>query len=188
MARLLCERGRLGPQKLLVPRNRWWVVSWPWRCPLLHELMKECRLLIAPSQHGRNGLSQIRRVRWFPHSAFSHGWISPIILITKQSTMEERRKRKLNQKARNLFFCNQIRTIRILIRNIRTPHPDYPDLCPEYPDTSKGRKFCIAPTRISGLSSGMSGHHTRTIRTYVRSIRIHPWCFNLFPPPRCMNF
>ena len=25
-----------------------------------------------------------------------------------------------------------IRTIRILIRSIRTPHPDYPDLCPEY--------------------------------------------------------
>ena len=47
--------------------------------------------------------------------------------------MEECRKHKLNQKAGD--FCNQIRTVRILIRNIRTPHPDYPDLCPEYPDT-----------------------------------------------------
>ena len=171
MARLLCERGRLGPQKLLVPRNRWWVVSWPWRCTLLHELTKELRLLVAPSQHGRNGLSQIRRVRWFHHSAFSHGWISPIILITKQSTMEECRKRKLNKKARNLLqpnpdytdshpeypdsppglsgpksgvsgyitrpevLHNSIRNIRTTIRNVRTQHSDYPDLCPEYPDT-----------------------------------------------------
>jgi len=47
--------------------------------------------------------------------------------------MEECRKHKLNQKAEN--FCNQIRTVRILIRNIRTPHPDYSDLCPEYPVT-----------------------------------------------------
>ena len=119
MARPLCERAAAGSQELLVPRNRWWVVSWPWRCPLLHEPTKECRLLVAPSQHGRNGLSQIRRVRWFPHSASSHGWISTITLIIKQSTMEERRKRKVNQKARNLF----------------QPNPEYPDSHPEYPGT-----------------------------------------------------
>ena len=98
--------------------------------------------------------------------------------------MEECRKRKLNQKAKNLFATKSgvsglssgisghpdpdyldshpeypnyhpeypdtpIRTIRILIRSIRTPHPDYPDLCPESPDTPPG---------LSGSMSGVSGY------------------------------
>jgi hypothetical protein len=63
--------------------------------------------------------------------------------------MEECRKRKLNKEKLGIFWQptpeyadyhpeysdTPIRTIRILIQSIRTPHPDYPDLCPEYPIT-----------------------------------------------------
>ena len=34
-------------------------------------------------EHGRNGLGQIRRVRWACHSAFNHDWISYMILDYK---------------------------------------------------------------------------------------------------------
>ena len=86
----LVKKWRLGPQKLLLPRNRWRVVvSWPRCCPLLHKLMEECRLLVAPSEHGRNGLNQIRRRQWHSttlvcHSAFNHDWFSHIILIIQK--------------------------------------------------------------------------------------------------------
>ena len=73
--------------------------------------------------------------------------------------MEECKKHKLNQKAGN--FCNQIRTIRILIRNIWTPPPG-----------------------LSGPMSGVSGYiirpevlHNpiRNIRTTIRNLRTqHP--------------
>jgi len=134
LIRLMEERWLCG-QKLRVSRSRWLVVMFrPRHSALVHDLTEERRLLVSSGEHGRNGQSQIRRVRGCCHSAFNHDWISPMILITKQSTMEECRKHNLNQKG-GIFFCNQIRTIRILIQNIRTPHPDYPDLCPEYPVT-----------------------------------------------------
>ena len=54
----------------------------PQRSALRHKLTEECRLLIAPSEHGRNGLGQLRRVWWFSHSAFNHDWVNYIFLIT----------------------------------------------------------------------------------------------------------
>ena len=75
----------------------------PRRSALLHELTEECGLLVAPGEHGRNGLGQLRRVRWFSlvapgehgrnglgqlrrvrwfsHSAFNHDKVSSIIRI-----------------------------------------------------------------------------------------------------------
>ena len=70
------------------------------------------------------------------------------IFITKQSTLEECRKRKLNQKPEFFLQLN----------------PDYPDSHPEYPDIP-----------------------TRTIRTYVRSLRKHSWCLSSSPPSKCKN-
>ena len=52
------------------------------RSALLHELTEECGLLVAPGEHGRNGLGQLRRVRWVSHSAFNHDRVSYIFLIT----------------------------------------------------------------------------------------------------------
>ena len=49
---------------------------------LLNNLPEECRLLVAFGEHGRNGLSQIWRVRGCCHSAFKHDWISYIFFIT----------------------------------------------------------------------------------------------------------
>ena len=111
MARPLCERASAGSPGTLGTQEQVVGGVLAVALPLLHELTKECRLLVAPSQHGRNGLSQIWRVRWFPHSAFSHGWISPKIFDYKQSTMEGCRKHKLNQKAEKLLH----------------PNPEYPE-------------------------------------------------------------
>src|SRR6185437_15900528 len=69
----LVKQRRLGPQELLVSRKRWLVVRLrPRRSALLHELTEVCGLLVAPGEHGRNGLGQLRRNRWFSHSAFNH--------------------------------------------------------------------------------------------------------------------
>ena len=51
------------------------------RSDLLHELTEKCGLLVAPGEHGRNGLGQLKRVRWFSHSAFNHDEVSSIIQI-----------------------------------------------------------------------------------------------------------
>ena len=81
-----------------------------------------------------------------------------MILITKQSTMEECRKRKLNQKAGNLFATES--EVSGLSSGISGhPNPDYPDSHPEYPDTPPG---------LSGPMSGVSGY-TRDV-----SHRSHP--------------
>jgi len=80
--RLMEERWLCG-QKLRVSRSRWLVVMFkPRRSALRHKLTEECRLLIVPSEHGRNGLSQFKSVRWVGHSAFNHDWISYIFMIT----------------------------------------------------------------------------------------------------------
>ena len=48
----LVKQRRLGPQELLVSRNRWLVVRLrPRRSALLHELTEECGLLVAPGEH-----------------------------------------------------------------------------------------------------------------------------------------
>ena len=64
-------------------RDMWLVVMLRLRrSALRHKLTEECRLLIAPCEHGRNGLGQLRRVWWFSHSASNHDWVSYIFLIT----------------------------------------------------------------------------------------------------------
>ena len=64
---------------MLISRDRWLVVMLrPRRSTLRHKVTEECRLLIAPSEHGRNGLGQLRRVWWLSHSAFNHDWVSYI--------------------------------------------------------------------------------------------------------------
>ena len=84
LIRLMEERW-LGSQKLRVSRSRWRVVMFMPLCSaLLHNLPEECHLLIASGEHGRNGLSQIGRVRRPCHSAFNHDWISYIFLITRK--------------------------------------------------------------------------------------------------------
>ena len=56
--RLVEERG-LSSQKLRISRSRWLVVMFvPLRSALLHNLLEECRPLIASGEHGRNGLGQ----------------------------------------------------------------------------------------------------------------------------------
>ena len=76
------KQRRLGPQELLVPRNWWLVVRLrPRRSALLHKLTEECGLLVAPGEYGRNGLGQLRRVRWFSHSAFNPDEVSSIIQV-----------------------------------------------------------------------------------------------------------
>jgi len=78
LIRFMEQRG-LSSQKLRVARSRWLVVMVrPRRSALLHELTEECGLLVAPGEHGRNGLGQLRRIWWFSHSAFNHDWISYI--------------------------------------------------------------------------------------------------------------
>ena len=58
------EQWRLSAQKLLISRDSGLVVMFmPLRSALLHNLPEECRLLIVSGVHGRNGLSQIGRVR-----------------------------------------------------------------------------------------------------------------------------
>ena len=82
---LICfaKQRRLSAQKLLISRDSWLVVMFKPLCSaLLHNLLKECRLLVASGEHGRNGLGQIRRVRWVCHSAFNHDWINYIFLVT----------------------------------------------------------------------------------------------------------
>ena len=80
---LVMKKRWLSAQKLLIYRDRWLGVMFrPRRSALLHDLTEECRLLVAPGKNGRNGLSQIRGVRWVCHSAFNHDWVSYIILIT----------------------------------------------------------------------------------------------------------
>ena len=83
---LICfvEQWWLSVQKLLISRNsRLVVMLMPLRSALLHNLSKECHLLVSSGEHGRNGLGQIRRVRWARHSAFNHDWISYMILDYK---------------------------------------------------------------------------------------------------------
>ena len=82
LIRFMKKRG-LSTQKLLISRNRWLVGMFrSQHSALLHDLTEERRLLVSSGEHGRNGLSQIRRVRWVCHSAFHHDWVSYIILIT----------------------------------------------------------------------------------------------------------
>jgi len=72
---LICfvEQWRLSAQKLFISGDSGLVVMFmPLRSALLHNLPEECRLLIASGEHGRNGLSQIGRVREPCHSAFNH--------------------------------------------------------------------------------------------------------------------
>ena len=57
------------------------VMLMPLRSALLNNLLDECRLLVASGEYGRNGLGQIRRVRWFSHSAFNRDKISSIIHV-----------------------------------------------------------------------------------------------------------
>jgi hypothetical protein len=81
------EERWLSSQKLWISRSRrLMVMSRLRRSALRHELTEECRLLIAPSEHGRNGLGQLRRVRWFSHSAFNHDEVSSIIQINQDKT------------------------------------------------------------------------------------------------------
>jgi len=81
LIRFMKKRG-LSTQKLLISRNRWLVVLFrPWHSGLLHDLTKERRLLVSSGEHGRNGLSQIRRVRGCCHSAFNHDKNSSIIRV-----------------------------------------------------------------------------------------------------------
>ena len=78
----LMKKWRLSTQKLLISRNRWWVVLFrPRHSALLHDLTEERRLLVAPRKHGRNGLGQIRRIRGCCHSALNHDKVSSIIQI-----------------------------------------------------------------------------------------------------------
>ena len=53
------------------------------RSALRHKLTEECRLLVIPGKHGCNGLGQLRRVRWFSHSAFNYDEVSSIIQINR---------------------------------------------------------------------------------------------------------
>ena len=77
------KQRRLSAQKLLISRDSRLVVMFmPLRSALLHNLPEECRLFVSSGEHGRNGLGQIRRVRWACHSAFNYGWICYIFLIT----------------------------------------------------------------------------------------------------------
>ena len=62
--------------------------------------------------------------------------------------MEECRKRKLNQKARNLSQPNP-EYPDYHPEYPDTPNPDYPDSIPEYPDNPPG---------LSGHMSGVSGY------------------------------
>ena len=63
----------LSTQKLLISRDKRLLMRFrPLRSALLHNLLEECRLLVASGEHGRNGLSQIRRIRWVCYSAFNH--------------------------------------------------------------------------------------------------------------------
>jgi hypothetical protein len=76
------EQQWLNSQKLRVSGSKWLVVMLrSRRSALLHELTEECGLLVAPGEHGHNGLGQLRRVRWFSHSAFNHDEVSSIIQI-----------------------------------------------------------------------------------------------------------
>ena len=74
---------RFSAQKLLISRHSGLLVMFmPLRSALLHNLPEECRLFVSSGEHGRNGLGQIKRVRWACHSAFNHDWIRYIFLIT----------------------------------------------------------------------------------------------------------
>ena len=87
----------------------------PLRSALLHNLLEKCRLLIASGEHGRNGLGQIRRVRWSSHSAFNHDWISYIfsdyikIIMTTTNIriMEEIAENKLFKHIAAVSVCAQ---------------------------------------------------------------------------------
>ena len=58
------EQWRLSAQKLLISGDSGLLVMFmPLRSALLHNLLKECHLLVSSGEHGRNGLSQIRRAR-----------------------------------------------------------------------------------------------------------------------------
>ena len=73
---------QLSTQKLLISRNRWWVVLLRLRhSALLRDLTEGRCLLIASGEHGGNGLGQLRRVRWFSHSAFNHDRVSYIFFL-----------------------------------------------------------------------------------------------------------
>jgi len=75
----------LSTQKLLISRNRRLVVMFkPLRSALLHNLTEECRLLVASGEHGRNGLSQIRRVRRVCHSDRNTSNFPPVDFIARK--------------------------------------------------------------------------------------------------------